>query len=203
MQNPTTVCICSVRSCCTTMDLPNHTTALFKHKKIPLQQKKGAVHTVLEAGKEGLQRVGDGHSSLDCWAWHGSPFNSPCKVFTISLSVGSLSHKWGQRITWRGGKRSRSGKAFVWRMVNLSPSPSQGRKVFFSSSFLLLNPQSLVSYSGGRWRRGRRKRGRKKTWGPLRDLNLFKRECAFCFCNPVKNGHLIRPDISGQREPVC
>lgn len=189
--------ICS--TCEASMHLSNSVSASVSPQQIPVQQKTAAVHTVLETGRGGLGREGGGRWSLGLLAWHGSPFSSPCKVFTISLSVASLSRKWGQRITWRGGKRSRSGKAFVWRMANLSPSPSQGREVFFSS-FLLLNPQSLVGYSGGRRRRGRRK---KKTWGPLRDLNLFKCERAFCFCNPVKNGHLIRPDISGQREPVC
>lgn len=194
-----------IRCCCTRIDLSNHIAAPNSPQQIPLQEKKkAAVDTVLKTGRR-TEKGGRWALKPGLLAWHGSPFNSPCKVFTISLSVASLSRKWGQRITWRGGKRSRSGKAFVWRMANLSPSPSQGRKVFFFLSFLLLNPQSLVSYSGGRWRKGRRKRGKtkKKTWGPLRDLNLFKCECAFCFCNPVKNGHLIRPDISGQREPVC
>lgn len=85
--------------------------------------------------REGWKEGGRGACESEAWvaglAWHGSLFSSPCKVFTISLSVASLSSKWGQRITWRGGKRSRSGKAFVWWMVNLSLSPSQGREVFF------------------------------------------------------------------------
>lgn len=179
-----------------------------QHNKFLYNKKKTAVvHTVLETGRGGgLEREGRGWGALKpgLLPWHGSPFSSPCKVFTISLSVASLSHKWGQRITWRGGKRSRSGKAFVRRMANLSPVAFPGKRGIFFPSFLLLNPQSLVGYSGGRWRRsGRRRKKKKKTWGPLRDLNLFKCERAFCFCNPVKNGHLIRPDISGQREPVC
>lgn len=161
-----------IRCCCTRIDLSNHTAAPNSPQQIPLQEKKAAVDTVLKTGRRTEK---GGRWALKPWllAWHGSPFNSPCKVFTISLSVASLSRKWGQRITWRGGKGSRSGKAFVWRMANLSPSPSQGRKVFFFLSFLLLNPQSLVSYSGGRWRKGRRKRGKNEKKKQKKNVRPF------------------------------
>lgn len=187
------------------------TTLLLQihHSKFLYKKKKAAVDTVLKTGRR-TEKGGRWALKPGLLAWHGSPFNSPCKVFTISLSLASLSRKWGQRITWRGGKKVPKWKGFCLANGEPLPVAFPGKKGIFFLSFLLLNPQSLVSYSGGRWRKGRRKRGKnekkktkKKTWGPLRDLNLFKCECAFCFCNPVKNGHLIRSDISGQREPVC
>lgn len=82
-----------IRCCCTRIDLSNHIAAPNSPQQIPLQEKKkAAVDTVLKTGRR-TEKGGRWALKPGLLAWHGSPFNSPCKVFTISLSVASLSHK--------------------------------------------------------------------------------------------------------------
>ena len=127
--------------------LSNTVSASVSPQQIPVQQKQRRPTLYLKLGEEdrrgregGRREEGGVGERRGEWllAWHGSPFSSPCKVFTISLTVASLSRKWGQRITWRGGKRSRSGKAFVWRMANLFPVAFPGKRGFFFFFFFPL-----------------------------------------------------------------
>lgn len=158
-----------IRCCCTRIDLSNHIAAPNSPQQIPLQEKKGSSRHCTENWEKG----GRWALKPGLLAWHGSPFNSPCKVFTISLSVASLSRKWGQRITWRGGKKVPKWKGFCLANGEPLPFAFPGKKGIFFLSFLLLNPQSLVSYSGGRWRKGRRKRGKNEKKKQKKNVRPF------------------------------
>lgn len=137
-----------------------------QHNKFLYNKKKRQWSTLyLKMGEEEdwRGRGGEGALKPGLLPWHGSPFSSPCKVFTISLSVASLSHKWGQRITWRGGKRSRSGKAFVWRMANLSPVAFPGKRgIFFFSFFFVVKPTVISRLQWGEMKKKREEEEKKK-----------------------------------------
>lgn len=174
-----------VRPRCARMHLSNSVSASVSPQQIPVQQKRQRSTLYLKQGEEdqgGEREGGRGALKLELLAWHGSPFSSPCKVFTISLSVASLSRKWGQRVTWRGGKRSRSGKAFVWRMANLSPSPSQGREVFFF--FLFVVKPTVISRL--QWGETKKREEEKKNVRPFAGPEPFQMRARLLFLQPCQ-----------------
>lgn len=139
-----------------------------------LQCHHNKFHTVLETGRGGPGREG---GIPGCRL---GPFSSPCKVFTISLTVVSLSRKWGQRITWRGGKGPEVERLlFGGRRTFPRRLPREERYFFF---LFVVKPTVISRLQWGEtWKREEEKKNARPFAGPepfqMRARLLFLQPC--------------------------